>query len=150
MNYFAKARALALITPVLLMAGALGSQYYGGLIPCEMCQWQRWPHYSAIGFALIAFVMPKHWLVILAMLSILVSGAIGIWHAGIEYHWWQGLTHCASLTHGVSIADIMKMPLVRCDEAQWRMFGVSLAGYNGLISIGAAIGIGFLLKRSRL
>lgn len=151
MTGFAKARALALVIPGALMAGALGSQYLGGLAPCEMCLWQRWPHYAAIGLAALAFVLPQRALVWLAALAILISGGIGIFHAGVEYHWWEGLTQCSQVPgsggSGNILADIMKTPLVRCDQAQWSLFGISLAGYNGMISIGGALLIMRLLMR---
>ena len=151
MTGFAKARALALIIPGALMAGALGSQYFGGLAPCEMCLWQRWPHYAAIGLAALAFVVPQRALVWLAALAILISGGIGIFHAGVEYHWWEGLTQCSQVPgssgSGNILADIMKTPLVRCDQAQWSLFGISLAGYNAIVSIGGALLIMRLLMR---
>jgi disulfide bond formation protein DsbB len=150
MTDFAKARALALIIPGALMAGALGSQYIGGLVPCEMCVWQRWPHYTAIGLAALAFVVPQRALVWLAALAILVSGGIGVFHAGVEYKWWEGLTQCSVLPGGGSgdiLADIMKTPMIRCDEAQWSLFGISLAGYNAIISIIGATLITRLLMR---
>ena len=151
MTGFAKARALALIIPGALIAGALGSQYLGGLAPCEMCLWQRWPHYAAIGLAALAFVLPQRALVWLAALAILISGGIGIFHAGVEYHWWEGLTQCSQVPgsggSGNILADIMKTPLVRCDQAQWSLFGISLAGYNAIISIAGALLIMRLLMR---
>lgn len=151
MTGFAKARALALIIPGALMAGALGSQYLGGLVPCEMCVWQRWPHYAAIGIAALAFALPQRALASLAALAILISGGIGIFHAGVEYHWWEGLTQCSQVPgsggSGNILADIMKTPLVRCDQAQWSLFGISLAGYNAIISIGGALLIMRLLMR---
>lgn len=151
MTGFAKARALALVISGALIAGALGSQYLGGLAPCEMCLWQRWPHYAAIGLAALAFVVPQRALVWLAALAILISGGIGIFHAGVEYHWWEGLTQCSQVPgsggSGNILADIMKTPLVRCDQAQWSLFGISLAGYNAIISIGGALLIMRLLMR---
>lgn len=151
LSAFAKARAAALLIPAALMAGALGSQYIGGLSPCEMCMWQRWPHYAAIALAALAFALPHRALVWLAALAILVSGGIGVWHAGVEYHWWEGLTQCSQIPGGGGniIADIMKTPLVRCDQAQWTLGGISLAGYNAVISIGAALLIARQLMRSR-
>jgi disulfide bond formation protein DsbB len=151
-NAFAKARLTALIIPGALMAGALGSQYIGGLLPCEMCIWQRWPHYTAIGLAGLGFIVPQQrGLIWLAALAILISGVTGIFHAGVEYKWWEGLTRCSQLPgsggSGDIIADIMKTPLVRCDEAQWRLFGISLAGYNAIISISGAVLISRLLMR---
>ena len=151
MTGIATARALALIIPGALMAGALGSQYIGGLVPCEMCVWQRWPHYAAIGLAALGFILPQQRALIwLAAFAILMSGGIGIFHAGVEYKWWEGLTQC-SVTPGSGsdniLADIMKKPMIRCDEAQWSLFGISLAGYNAIISVGSALIIARLLMR---
>jgi disulfide bond formation protein DsbB len=149
-NNFANARLLALIIPGALMAGALASQYLGGLVPCEMCIWQRWPHYAAIGLAALAFALRRRELIWLAALAILVSGGIGNFHAGVEYKWWEGLTQCSALPGGGSgdiLADVMKAPIIRCDEAQWRLFGISLAGYNAIFSIGGALLVARLLMR---
>ena len=85
MTEFAKARGLALAVPLALMIGAWGSQYIGGLSPCEMCIWQRWPHLAAIAIAVLAFALPRREIVALAAIAILVSGAIGAFHAGVEY-----------------------------------------------------------------
>lgn len=144
MNALSTARLLALAVPAALMAGALGSQYIGGLYPCEMCMWQRWPHYTAIALALLAFVLPSRArpLTLLAAIAILISGGIGLFHAGVEYGWWQGLTRCSTVGGSSNVlADIMSAPLVRCDEVQWSLFGISLAGFNAIISLlaGAAI-----------
>lgn len=148
---FAKARLLALVVPSALMLGALGSQYIGGLYPCEMCYWQRWPHDAAIVLALFAFgtrvSKAAHILVALAALAIMVSGAIGVFHAGVEYGWWPGITTCATTAAGASLEDIMNAPVVRCDVPQWTLFGISLAGYNALISFAAGFAILGLLRR---
>lgn len=151
MTRFDQARLAALAVPVALMAGALAFQFIGGLAPCEMCHWQRWPLYEAIVVALLAFVVPqsaRRPLVWLAALSILISGLIGGFHAGVEYGWWEGLTRCAVLG-GTSMADIMRAPLVRCDEAAWSLFGISLAGFNFLISTGATLFIASRLLGER-
>jgi disulfide bond formation protein DsbB len=91
-------------------------------------------------------------LVALAALAIAISGAIGIYHAGVEYHWWQGLTACTSTLSGSSVQDvldsIMAAPITRCDTPQWTLFGISLAGFNALFSLGSAILIALLLRRS--
>ncbi len=153
MTAFHKARLLALVIPSALMLGALGSQYIGGLYPCEMCYWQRWPHDVAIVLALFAFGTrvdrAAHILVALAALAIMTSGAIGVFHAGVEYGWWQGITTCATTAAGVSLEDIMRAPVVRCDVPQWTLFGVSLAGFNAIISLGAGFLILGLLGRGR-
>lgn len=145
-----RANMVALAVPGALMAGALGSQYIGGLYPCEMCLWQRWPHYAAIGLAILAFFLSKpsrRVLIGLAALAVLTSGAIGVFHAGVEYGWWQGLTACSS-TGGGSLADIMKAPLVSCNLPQWTLAGISLAGFNALFSIVGAITIFELARRA--
>jgi disulfide bond formation protein DsbB len=156
---FAAARALALLLPLALMAGALAFQYIGHLYPCEMCWWQRYPHIAAIILAALAFVAPgmtaRRALVLFAALAVLISGAIGIFHAGVEYHWWQGITACSSTMtgHGGSVDDmlkrIMEAPVVRCDVAQWTLFGISLAGFNALLSLGGGAVILWLLRRPR-
>jgi disulfide bond formation protein DsbB len=144
---FALARSLALLVPLSLMLGAWGSEYIGGLVPCEMCVWQRWPHLMAIAIALISFVLPRREVVAIAAIAVMASGAIGMYHAGVEYKWWEGLTQCSQLPGARSIADIMKTPLVRCDEAQWALFGISLAGYNAILSISSGLAILALLGR---
>jgi len=155
MTRFTQARLAALLLPAVLIAGALGSQYVGGLYPCEMCHWQRWPHYGAIVLALLAFLLPeKPWgraLLALAILAILGSGAIGTFHAGVEYHWWPGITRCAAALAGGSSADvlaqIMAMPVISCDRPQWTLLGISLAGFNAIFSLLGGVGIALLWRR---
>ncbi|MEG3148982.1 disulfide bond formation protein B [Sphingomonas sp. ZT3P38] len=156
---FVAARWLALLLPLALMSGALGSQFIGGLFPCEMCHWQRWPHYAAIALAAMAFVAPgtasKRALVAAAALAILVSGGIGVFHAGVEYHWWDGITACATTMQGSggSVEDMLKRimaaPVVRCDVPQWSLFGISLAGFNAIFSLAGGIAILWLMRRRR-
>jgi disulfide bond formation protein DsbB len=151
---FEQARALALIVPGALLVGAFGSQYIGGLHPCEMCYWQRWPHEAAVILALFAFTgraeLTSRIILLLAATAIAVSGGIGVFHAGVEYGWWEGLTQCSTMPGsggGNVIADIMKTPLVRCDVPQWTLFGISLAGYNAIISFAGAFGVVRLLQK---
>jgi disulfide bond formation protein DsbB len=152
------ARLIALLLPLALMAGALGSQVFGGLIPCEMCHWQRWPHYAAIIVAAMAFIVrhrPTQMLFILfAGVLIALSGAIGVFHAGVEYHWWPGITPCTTSLHSGNpmdmLSEALKKPLIRCDSAQWSLFGISLAGFNAIFSLAGAVAIfGFAVKRGR-
>ena len=150
MGQAALARLLALIVPVGLLGGALGSQYLGGLHPCEMCYWQRWPHAAAILLAGAAFLLPARarLLTALAALAIAVSGAIGVFHAGVELGWWEGLTRCTA-GGALSLDDLMNVPLVRCDQVQWSWLGISMAGWNAILSLGAAASIAGLLARDR-
>ncbi len=137
---------LAFLLPAALLLGAYGSQYIGGLFPCEMCWWQRYPHFVAAAIALVAFAIGnpgyREALVALAALAIGTSAVIAGYHAGVEYGWWEGLTACTSSVSGTGedlLKSIMNAPLTRCDVAPWSLFGISLAGYNFLLSLGGAV-----------
>ena len=145
------ARWLALIIPAGLLGGALGSQYVGGLHPCEMCYWQRWPHAAAILLAGIAFLTPatgarSRAFTLLAAMAISASGTIGVFHAGVELGWWQGLTRCTA-GGAMTLDDLLNVPLVRCDQVQWSWLGISMAGWNAIISLGSAACIALLATR---
>src|SRR6059058_1337241 len=154
----AAARLIALLLPLALLAGAFGSQYFGGLYPCEMCWWQRYAHIAALGIAALAFTAPapssrSRALTLLAALAIAVSGGIGVYHAGVEAKIFQGFTVCTGTVHpGASTADLLKQithaPLVRCDEVQWSFLGISMAGWNAIISLSGAGTIIFLLAKA--
>ena len=149
---FRLARMLALGVPLALLGGAYLSQYGFGLHPCEMCWWQRYPHFAALALAALALARPPgRPLVRLAALAIAVSGVIGGFHAGVEYGWWEGLTACSTSIGaggGDPLQAILDTPLVRCDVAPWSLLGISLAGWNFLFSCGAALVIIRLLASS--
>src|SRR4051794_27825887 len=143
----AAGRLIALLLPLALLAGAFGSQYFGGLYPCEMCWWQRYAHMAAIVPAALAFAAPagsarSRTLTLLAALGIAVSGVIGVYHAGVEARIFEGFTTCTALSHASSTADLLKQitsaPLVRCDQVQWSFLGISMAGWNAILSLGGA------------
>jgi disulfide bond formation protein DsbB len=139
---------------LVLILGALGFQYLDHLPPCEMCMWQRYPHIAAavigLGGGLLlraglvsrAFATP---LAALVILLVAISGAIAVYHAGVEWHWWKGPDACTgrAFTGPLDLNE----PVVMCDVAAWRLFQVSLAGYNALISLGAACAGAVLLVR---
>src|SRR3546814_16644721 len=136
------ARALALIFPLAMLAGAYAFQYVGGMHPCEMCWWQRYAHFAAIPLALVAYAMRGKACVSalftgLAGLAIGIGGGIGLFHAGVEYGWWEGLTACSTSPAGGNPADILNQiletPITRCVVAPWSMLGHSMAGVNGLL-----------------
>jgi disulfide bond formation protein DsbB len=152
------ARLVALLLPLALLGGALGSQYLGGLHPCEMCYWQRWPHAVAIVLAALAFTCPAgsgraRTLTVLAALAIAVSGAIGVYHAGVEAKIFEGFTQCTALPRAASTAELLKeithAPLVRCDEVQFRFLGISMAGWNAILSLSGATLIVLLSLRGK-
>ena len=144
-----QARLLAFALPAALLGGALLSEYVGKLYPCEMCWWQRYPHGVAILLALGALLSPlgaprTRTLTLLAALAIAVSGAIGVFHAGVELKYWEGLTRC-STGGALSLDELMKVPLVRCDQIQFSFLGISMAGWNAIVSLGGAGAILYLL-----
>ena len=158
MSRAALARWIALLLPLGLLGGALGSQYLGGLVPCEMCYWQRWPHAAAILLAAAAFANADHLVrtrvtTLLAALAIAVSGAIGVYHAGVELGLFEGFTTCTSTASGQSadelLKSIMNTPLVRCDQVQFSFLGISMAGWNAILSLGGAAAIVWLLRKDR-
>lgn len=143
MTSLSRARLIAILVPNVLLWGAIGSQYIGHLVPCEMCMWQRWPHLAAIVLALVAITRRSdpsvsRGFTVLAALAILLSGAIGVYHAGVEYHWWQGPARCTAQGF-TSLADLLSAKPVMCDVPQWTFLHISLAGYNAIVSIVAAL-----------
>lgn len=145
---------LALAVPSALIAAVLIVQYGFGLPPCDMCWWQRYPHFAAIVLAGAALATRGtrlgEALVRLAALAIGLSGLIGAFHAGVEYGWWDGPTACSSASLGNDpLASIMNAPLIRCDTPAWTLLGVSLAGFNFLISVATAAMIFTLLGRRK-
>jgi len=151
------AKALSLLVPAGLLAGSFAFEYVGGLFPCEMCWWQRWAHMAALAFAIFALAgarLPDRGrsFVWLAALAILTSGLIGFYHAGVEADIFEGFTQCTAASLGGSSRDlleqIMAAPLVRCDEVQWSLFGISMAGWNAILSIGSALVILWLSLKS--
>jgi disulfide bond formation protein DsbB len=131
--------------------GAYYFQYVLNLAPCPLCLEQRIPYYAAIPLAAALAVgasrAPK-WMIGLGfaalVLIFLVSAGLGLYHAGIEWKFWQGPIECSGPLQPLGQgADLLKQlqttSVVRCDEAAWRLFGISLAGYNVLISAALAM-----------
>ncbi len=146
--------AIAIVVPLALLAGAWSFQIWGGLFPCEMCWWQRYGHIAALVCGVLALLVTgqaRRALVMLAGLGIASSALIAGYHAGIEYGWWHGVTACTSLVKfggGDPLAAIMNSPAVRCDEVQWQMAGISLAGFNFMISGLSAVAIFVLVGKA--
>ncbi len=143
--------ALATAGSAALLLGAFGFQYIGGLAPCALCLWQRWPHAVALGFGAVGLAMPSAALAILGALSAGTSGAIGLYHTGVERDWWDGPSTCSAgpiggVTPEQLMEQILAAPLVRCDEVPWEMLGLSMASWNAVISFAL---MGFWLMAAR-
>jgi disulfide bond formation protein DsbB len=141
-----------------LLIGALGFQYLGRLAPCEMCVWQRWPHLAAAlvgllggGAVAAGFLTPglARPLAILTALLVGLSGLIAVYHAGVEWHWWKGPSQCTGSAFRLNGTLDLNAPVAMCDRAAWRLFGLSLAGYNAIISLGAAVAGLLIVARAR-
>ena len=147
---------LAPLTGIVVSGGLLGGawafQLWGGLAPCELCLWQRGPHYAVLVVALVtvsfAGRLSRTGLVVLTALiglGWLASAAIAGFHVGVEQHWWEGLQACGGggIDAGANFEDlkaaILSAPVIRCDEVPWSLFGISLAGYNLLASLAGGL-----------
>jgi disulfide bond formation protein DsbB len=135
-----RAIGAAAVSLVVLLV-ALGFQYLGGLAPCPLCIWQRWPHGIAALLGLVILAWPNRGLAMLGMLVMLAGAAIAIYHTGIEADWWSGPVTCSAAT-GVSdlstdaLTDqLLATPVVRCDEVAWSLWGISMAGWNAIVSL---------------
>ncbi|MBK19434.1 MAG: disulfide bond formation protein B [Rhodospirillaceae bacterium] len=134
--------AAGLLITVFLM------QYWGGMAPCSLCVTQRWPHGVALVLGIVAILpitAPPLRRILLAAIAIAfaITAGIGGYHAGVEYGWFAGPTACSGTISSDTVEDLkrqlMAQPVIRCDEVAWSLFGISLAGYNFLISIALAI-----------
>lgn len=138
---------LILLGAIFALGFALFSQYVQGFHPCEMCIWQRWVYGAVILFCILKLAtcnkcsQASRLFSILVSLTILAQVTLAVFHAGVELKYWEGFTTCSSgITSGQSIEDlrarIMGAPLVRCDEATWFLFGLSMAAWNAIFAAG--------------
>ena len=127
-----------------LMLGALAFQHIGGMVPCKLCIWQRYPHVVAIVLGALALAVGNahaRLVIILAgAVSAAITAGIGIYHAGVEQGIFEGPTSCTSgsisdLSADDLLSQIMLAPLVRCDDIPWQLAGISMAGWNAIVSL---------------
>jgi disulfide bond formation protein DsbB len=135
---------MAALGSALMLAGAFGFQYIGDMAPCKLCLWQRWPHAVAVVIGLLAMALPLRLWSYLGALAAATTAGIAFYHSGVELSWWQGPTSCTSSgVGGLSVDDLMKQimsaPVIRCDEIPWSFAGISMAGWNGIVSAGLAL-----------
>ncbi len=151
---------IALLQAVLggaVLGSAYGFQYLGGLQPCPLCLYQRWPWWIAIGLGLVALLLRgnpglQKAVVALGSLAILAGAGIAGFHVGVEQQWWEGLLSCGGagdmpMTVEALRRQIMNAPVVRCDEVAWSLMGLSMAAYNMLLSLALGLGGLVLLRR---
>lgn len=121
-----------------LLAGAFFFQMLG-YAPCKLCLWQRWPHGAAIVIGALAVTTGLRALPIAGAAAAALTGALGVYHAGVELRWWTGPDTCTSSgdlggSTEALLDQILAAPLVRCDEIAWVFAGLSMAAWNAILS----------------
>lgn len=158
----APAARAALAIFVISLATLLGAWYFQfvlGYPPCPLCLQQRIPYYIVIPLSLVlalaaAAGAPRRLLaagLVVVLVAVLCGAALGAYHSGVEWHFWPGPPDCSgplgALNTGGSLLDqLQSIHVVRCDQAAWRFLGISLAGYNTLISLAMAAIAGYGLR----
>ncbi len=149
-----RAHLLLLLGSASLLGGAFAFQHFGGLHPCELCIWQRWAHAVTLvvaSLAVFAPTGPRRGLLGLGALSILAGAGIAMFHVGVEQKWWKGLETCSvdDLGSGDFLTGILAAPVVQCDQVAWSLAGISMAGYNAILSaVIGGVALWLILKRS--
>ncbi len=120
-----------------LLAGAYMFQY-AGYPPCQMCYWQRWPHFAAVAIGGLVLAFGSRTLAYLGAVAAAITSGIGVFHTGVERGWWEGPSSCTGGSDLGSLAgDLLSMDgprLVMCDQVSWQMLGLSMASWNALFS----------------
>jgi disulfide bond formation protein DsbB len=140
-----RAAPLSILVLSVAVAGAARlSQYWGGLRPCELCLYERWPYYAVALLALIAVAVGRRntsrAALALAGLVFIAGAVLAFYHVGVEWHWFAGPSACTGAALDTSSAaalraQLLATPPVRCDQVQWSLIGISLAGWNFVASV---------------
>lgn len=145
------------LAALTILGSAFAFEHWGGLAPCELCWWQRYVYMLAAALAFLGYSLERigarsmvRWMMgVLA--AVFFSGAgIAFYHVGVEQRWWRGLDACAANDlvgdMEMMLNKLMATPIARCDEVAWSLFGVSMAGYNVLLSLGLAAICGYFAR----
>lgn len=150
-----RAIALAGLGSAALLGGAFAFQIIGGMAPCQLCLWQRWPHAAAVVIMVVALATGRRGLAWAGALAALTTAGIGLFHAGVELGWWQFISSCTQGSiAGLSTADLLDPTAAipsapRCDAIPWSLAGISMAGWNAILSAGLALVWIFAATRPR-
>ena len=130
---------LASFSSMAVILAAYYFEFIGGFSPCKLCYWQRYPHFLNILIFPFLYFFPIRSLIFIGMGSMLVSISLALYHVGVEQKYWPGPNSCSNgsiegLTTDQLLDQIMNAPIVRCDEIAWELIGISMAGWNVLIS----------------
>ena len=147
-----------LMASAIVLGAALLSQYWGGLAPCELCLLQRLPWVAAIAISLVALIAGRcallPWVALGLALIFVLGVAAAFYHVGVEQHWFAGPSACTASGGGAMTLEDMKRQIlgtapVLCDRVQWSLFGVSMAGWNLLASLGMVAICADVFRRTR-
>lgn len=143
------AAGLAFVLGAAAIAGAWGSQLFGGLVPCELCLEQRMSYYWGLPILALILIFWNRLPLTVWYLAMAVVALIFVWgtymggyHAGVEWGFWPGPTACTGTGDGISFGDLSNIDaakVIPCDAVQFRFLGISLAGYNALVSIAIVV-----------
>lgn len=136
---------LLIVASAAILGMAFAFEHIGGLRPCALCLQQRWPHAIVVGLGLLIVAgRPPLWLtssiLVIAGAILFYGAATAMFHVGVEQHWWEGTEACGTgdLT-GASVAELraqlLATPMIRCDEVVWSLLGLSMAGWNFVLSV---------------
>ena len=137
---------LATLGSAGLLLGAFAFQYIGGYPPCKMCYWQRWPHGAAVLIGVLLLLGGPRLVIWAGALAALITSGIGAFHAGVEWKFWPGPASCSgggadlgAMTGAELLATDAPTGIIMCDEIVWQFLGLSMAGWNAVISLGLVI-----------
>ena len=122
-----------------LLIIATAFQYYGKLIPCQMCLWQRWPHIVIVLFCLSIIISQKYFktFVLLLIFLAFTSSLIGLWHSGVEIGIFISPSGCSSLSSNPveTLKELLDKPVAGCDIVVWSFLDLSMTNWNTLLSL---------------
>lgn len=156
-----KSAGAAFLLGLVTILAALGSQFIGGLVPCELCLEQRYAYYYGLPILLAVLITWNRLPLAVWYLAMAIVTAIFIWgtymgayHAGVEWGWWPGPTACTGVGESFgfdALSNLNDAHVVGCDVVQFRFLGLSLAGYNALVSLAivALLGVSILAQLRR-
>jgi disulfide bond formation protein DsbB len=142
---------LAFLLGLAAILGAWGSELFGGLVPCELCLEQRLAYYWGLPVLALVVLLWHRLPRTARLVGLLIAAAIFAWgtymatyHAGVEWGFWPGPTACTGLGGDISFSDLSNLNAARvvpCDQVQFRFLGLSLAGYNALVSVAIVVAL---------
>ena len=152
LTWGARGPALLALAAAVILGSAVASEVWGGLSPCRLCLTQRIPYAFAIVAGLIATMAVvggvnrrlAALLTFLCTVAFVLGAAVAAYHVGVEQGWWQGSLSCTGVPAGAAATPdelrrlLEAAPVVRCNEVQWSLLGISMAGYNFLASLALA------------